>query len=77
MRAYRVVGNRSLGYGVRHRDGYMEYDLVESRLIAEVICRILNKGIGPEWDAVEKAIGAKVIKKLYAAAPTPVVQEVK
>ena len=54
--SYHVVGSKSVGYGVRHIDGYMEYDLLESRTLAKLICEILNQGIGPQWDAIEDEI---------------------
>ncbi len=60
-RLYSVVGNHSLGYGVRHRDRYLEYDLLESRSLATLICEILNAGIGPDWEAVEEEIDRRTL----------------
>lgn len=50
---YEVVGAKSRGYAVVMKNGVIEYDLIEKKEDAEEICDILNRGIGPEWDAVE------------------------
>jgi hypothetical protein len=52
---YKVVGGGKL-FGVAHVTGGMEYDLLETWEEAEKICAILNRGIGPEWDAVEREL---------------------
>lgn len=51
--AYRVVGGSVRGFAVIAATGAIEYDLLERRVDANDICEILNRGIGPEWDAVE------------------------
>lgn len=56
MANYKVKGNHLAGYAVLSESGGIEYDLLESRTEAEEICEVLNDGIGPEWDAVEKAL---------------------
>ncbi|HXN71491.1 MAG TPA: hypothetical protein VN861_02945 [Candidatus Acidoferrales bacterium] len=48
---YRVTGNRPFGVSVI--GGGLEYDLIYARKDADIICGILNEGIGPEWDDVE------------------------
>jgi len=53
---YKVEGNHVRGYAVVHESGGIEYDLLESRAEADEICEVLNEGVGPEWDAVEKAL---------------------
>lgn len=47
---YRVDGDGP--FCVEDRGGIV-YDLIDSKTEAEAICKILNKGIGPEWDVVE------------------------
>ena len=51
---YRIVGNKKDGYAVLTSNGAIEYDLLESRSLAVQIRNILNRGIGPDWDAVER-----------------------
>ena len=40
-------------------NGVIEYDNLESRAEAIAICKVLNRGIGPEWDKVEAALAAQ------------------
>jgi len=48
---YKVTG---IGpFAVKTIEGAIEYDLIDSLWEADDICRILNQGIGPEWDKVE------------------------
>jgi len=48
---YKLVGEGNC-WGVAFRNGGLEYDNLESRKEAAEICAVLNRGIGPEWDAV-------------------------
>lgn len=50
---YYVDGNHVTGYGVFLVGGGIEYDLIDTKQEADEICEVLNRGIGPEWDAVE------------------------
>lgn len=44
------------GCVVEVADGSLVYDLVADPEEARLICEILNRGIGPEWDAVEPVL---------------------
>jgi len=50
---YKVVGSKGSGFAVVDRAGATEYDLIKTRECAVAIKNVLNRGIGPEWDAVE------------------------
>lgn len=56
MNKYKVVGGEAQGYAVVARSGGIEYDLIETKAMAVAIRRVLNAGIGPEWDAVEREL---------------------
>jgi hypothetical protein len=51
-------------------DGLMVYD----QLSAEdslLICRILNRGLGPEWDAIEYAVEVERARRARRARKNP------
>ncbi len=56
---YHVVGNEQTKYAVVDNLGGIVYDLLDSRKEAVAIKNVLNKGIGPEWDAVSAALAKK------------------
>ena len=56
MRKYKVTGTAKTDFAVLMANGAIEYDCLESRQEAKDICAVLNRGIGPEWDAVERAL---------------------
>jgi hypothetical protein len=58
-KAYKIVGNKKIGYAVVMQNGVIEYDLLESRTEAKEIRDALNAGIGPEWDAVSDYLNNK------------------
>lgn len=51
---YHVEGNHITGHCVLTENNGIVYDLLETRQEADEICAVLNLGIGPDWDAVEK-----------------------
>jgi hypothetical protein len=55
---YHVIGERLTGYAVvSDQTGCADYDLIESRMEALDICRLLNEGVGPEWEPIAKRLG--------------------
>lgn len=58
MAKYKVVGGGSC-YGVAHLSGGLEYDNLDTKAEATRICAVLNRGIGPERDAVEAELDAE------------------
>jgi hypothetical protein len=55
---YKVIGNGP--FGVAMQNGVIEYDLLDTKKEATDICAVLNDGIGPEWDAVEAELLARL-----------------
>jgi hypothetical protein len=53
---YHVFGNHVLKYSILDQGGAVEYHDIQTRTEADEICAVLNRGIGPEWDAVEDAL---------------------
>lgn len=51
---YEVIGAKP--WAVAEKRGGIVYDLLETKGEAKRICDVLNMGIGPEWESVEKAL---------------------
>lgn len=60
---YLVTGNKTSGYAVLTPDGAVKYDLLDTRSKASDIAAVLNDGIGPEWDAVERELDRRANAK--------------
>lgn len=64
---YHIVGVGP--FGVAEKKGGMVYDLLDTRQEALDIWKVLEDGIGPEWEAVEAAL----MKLFPARYPQPTV----
>jgi len=59
---YKVIGSPQMGYAVAEGHGNaIVYDLL-TRKEAQKICRLMNSGVGPEWDAIEAALAKEATR---------------
>jgi hypothetical protein len=52
MGTYRIIGTER-PYSVGEYKGGVLYDNLDTFSEAWIICKLLNEGKGPEWDAIE------------------------
>ncbi len=59
-KGFAIVGNAIKKYAIT-QDGGILYDLIEDRALAVDILALLQSGVGPEWDAIERALEGKAL----------------